>query len=89
MLRLWPGRRHTGITATKENVMEARLNPFAHDTLMTILPHVISAGRAASGALPERVAELVNIRASQINGCGERIIRTLGCQSGLSPARMP
>ena len=50
--------------------MEARLNPFAHDTLMTILPHVISAGRAASGALPERVAELVNIRASQINGCG-------------------
>lgn len=50
--------------------MEARLDLFAHDTLKRILPPVIAAGRAASGALPERIAELVNIRASQINGCG-------------------
>lgn len=50
--------------------MDPRMNPFAHDTLKRILPHVVSAGRAASGALPERIAELVNVRASQINGCG-------------------
>jgi AhpD family alkylhydroperoxidase len=50
--------------------MEARLNVFASPTARTVLKHVIAAGRAVQAAgVPAATQELVNIRASQINGC--------------------
>lgn len=51
--------------------MEARLDPFGTTTGPKIAKYIVSAHRAvAESALPAATAELVNIRASQINGCG-------------------
>ncbi|MFF5255109.1 carboxymuconolactone decarboxylase family protein [Streptomyces leeuwenhoekii] len=50
--------------------MEARLNVFASPTARTFLKHIVSAGHALKAAgVPAATQELVNIRASQINGC--------------------
>ena len=51
--------------------MEARLNMFGTTVGGKVLRHVIAAGKAAEdGVVPAATAELVKIRASQINGCG-------------------
>jgi AhpD family alkylhydroperoxidase len=51
--------------------MDARLNLFGNPTAGKVLKHIISAGRAVSDStLPAATQELVQIRASQINGCG-------------------
>ncbi|MDX6742275.1 carboxymuconolactone decarboxylase family protein [Actinocorallia sp. A-T 12471] len=51
--------------------MEARLNAFGNPVAQKVLKHLIGANQAiASSSLPEATAELVKIRASQINGCG-------------------
>ena len=51
--------------------MEARLNMFGSTVGAKVLRHVIAAGKAAEdGVVPAATAELVKIRASQINGCG-------------------
>jgi AhpD family alkylhydroperoxidase len=51
--------------------MEARLNMFGTTVGAKVLRHVIAAGKAAEdGVVPAATAELVKIRASQINGCG-------------------
>ncbi|NEY32771.1 carboxymuconolactone decarboxylase family protein [Streptomyces sp. PRKS01-65] len=50
--------------------MEARLNVFASPTARTFLKHLVAAGHALKEAgVPAATQELVNIRASQINGC--------------------
>ncbi|MEU0738203.1 carboxymuconolactone decarboxylase family protein [Streptomyces sp. NPDC006134] len=50
--------------------MEARLNVFASPTARTFLKHIVTAGRALQATgVPAATQELVNIRASQINGC--------------------
>jgi AhpD family alkylhydroperoxidase len=49
--------------------MEARLN-LQNIVASDVTKHLIAAGRALSGStLPTAIQELVNIRASQINGC--------------------
>jgi AhpD family alkylhydroperoxidase len=56
---------------TKEITMEARLNVFNDDLAMKVIKHLTSANKfVADSALPAATAELVRIRASQINGCG-------------------
>lgn len=51
--------------------METRINPMANELGAKVAKHIISAGKAVTdSALPNTVRELVNIRASQINGCG-------------------
>jgi AhpD family alkylhydroperoxidase len=51
--------------------MEARLDMFKNDVAMKVVKHFVSANKAvADSALPKATAELVRIRASQINGCG-------------------
>ncbi|MEU1471334.1 carboxymuconolactone decarboxylase family protein [Streptomyces sp. NPDC005761] len=51
--------------------MEARLNLFANPLAAKSLKHLVAAGRAfADSTLPAATAELVKLRASQINGCG-------------------
>ena len=51
--------------------MEARLNLFATTAGTRILTHMIAAGKVlADSALPTATRHLVEIRASQINGCG-------------------
>ena len=51
--------------------MNARLNVFGSPTAGKFLKHIISAGQVVSDStLPAATAELVKIRASQINGCG-------------------
>jgi AhpD family alkylhydroperoxidase len=51
--------------------MEARLNLFASPVAATFAKHVISAGNVlADSTLPAATRHLVEIRASQINGCG-------------------
>ena len=50
--------------------MEARLDIFNNDVAMKAVKHFVSAHKAASGTVPASTQELVNIRASQINGCG-------------------
>jgi AhpD family alkylhydroperoxidase len=51
--------------------MDARVNVFGSTTAGAVLKHIISAGQALSAStLPAATQELVNIRASQINGCG-------------------
>jgi AhpD family alkylhydroperoxidase len=50
--------------------MGARLNVFDSPTASRFLKHIISAGKVVSDSpLPAATRELVNIRASQINGC--------------------
>lgn len=51
--------------------MDARLNLFGNPTAGKVLKHILSAGKAASDStLPAATQELVQIRISQINGCG-------------------
>ncbi|MBZ9640228.1 carboxymuconolactone decarboxylase family protein [Streptomyces sp. PSKA30] len=51
--------------------MEARLNVFGSPTAGKFLKHIVSAGKVlADSPLPTATQELVNLRASQINGCG-------------------
>ena len=51
--------------------MDARVNVFGSPTAGKVLQHIISAGHAVStSTLAPAVQELVNLRASQINGCG-------------------
>jgi AhpD family alkylhydroperoxidase len=50
--------------------MQARINPFGTEFGPKFVKHIVSAARVVSGAgLPAATLELVNIRASQINGC--------------------
>ncbi|MEU6343235.1 MULTISPECIES: carboxymuconolactone decarboxylase family protein [unclassified Streptomyces] len=50
--------------------MEARLNIMASPVAAKAIKHIIAAGQAlAESTLPAATRELVNIRASQINGC--------------------
>ncbi|MGW3729606.1 carboxymuconolactone decarboxylase family protein [Streptomyces sp. F001] len=51
--------------------MEARLNVFGSPTAGKFLKHIVAAGKVlADSPLPAATQELVNLRASQINGCG-------------------
>jgi AhpD family alkylhydroperoxidase len=51
--------------------MEARLDILSDDKAMKVVKYLVSSAAAVSGSgLPEATHELVNIRASQINGCG-------------------
>lgn len=51
--------------------MDARLNIFGNPTAGKFLKYIGSAGHAlAGGTVPASTLELVNLRASQINGCG-------------------
>jgi AhpD family alkylhydroperoxidase len=51
--------------------MDARLNVFANPTAGKFLKHIVSASKVVSDStLPAATQELVNLRASQINGCG-------------------
>lgn len=51
--------------------MPARLSPFSTDLGPKFAQHLIAASKALAGsALPAATRDLVNIRASQINGCG-------------------
>lgn len=51
--------------------MEPRLNALGTDVGQKFVKYAVSADRVLAGsALPNRTRELVNIRASQINGCG-------------------
>ena len=50
--------------------MEARLNILDDPTAMKVVKHLVSANKAVTDAIPPSTAELVKIRASQINGCG-------------------
>lgn len=50
--------------------MEARLNPFRTEVGPQLVKHLVSAHHALVGsAIDSATLELVNIRASQINGC--------------------
>jgi len=50
--------------------MEARLNLFASPATATFMKHIIAAGRGPeNSALPAATLHLVEIRASQVNGC--------------------
>ncbi|PKW17894.1 carboxymuconolactone decarboxylase family protein [Saccharopolyspora spinosa] len=50
--------------------MDARLNLFGNPVAAKFLKHIVSAGKVvADSTLPAATRELVNIRASQINGC--------------------
>ena len=51
--------------------MDARLNLSANPVAAKSLRHIVSAGKAVSdSALPAATQDLVELRASQINGCG-------------------
>ncbi|MFC1419010.1 carboxymuconolactone decarboxylase family protein [Streptacidiphilus cavernicola] len=51
--------------------MDARLNMYANPAVAKVLKHVNAAGMELRGmSLPTATQELVNLRASQINGCG-------------------
>jgi AhpD family alkylhydroperoxidase len=51
--------------------MDARLNPFATELGPKFGKYIVSANKVvAESTLPATTRELVNIRASQINGCG-------------------
>jgi AhpD family alkylhydroperoxidase len=63
---------HSGVTdkTAREITMNARLDYHQSETLQKFVRHLNAAGSAAAGAnLPAGVANLVLIRASQINGC--------------------
>jgi AhpD family alkylhydroperoxidase len=50
--------------------MEARLNILNNDMAMKVVKHLVSANRVVTDSISPSTAELVKIRASQINGCG-------------------
>ncbi|MEV6861313.1 carboxymuconolactone decarboxylase family protein [Streptosporangium subroseum] len=51
--------------------MDARLNAFGNAVAGKFLKHIVSAGKVISDStLPAATQHLVEIRASQINGCG-------------------
>ena len=51
--------------------MDARLNLFDNPVAAKMMKHIISAGKViADSTLPAATQELVELRASQINGCG-------------------
>ncbi|PRZ36583.1 AhpD family alkylhydroperoxidase [Antricoccus suffuscus] len=51
--------------------MQARLNPFGTDIAPKLVKHIVAAGKVVTtSSVPAATLELVNIRASQINGCG-------------------
>ncbi|MFD4230466.1 carboxymuconolactone decarboxylase family protein [Streptomyces sp. NPDC058545] len=51
--------------------MESRLNYYANPLAAKVLKHLVSASKVLSdSALPDTVQHLVEIRASQVNGCG-------------------
>jgi AhpD family alkylhydroperoxidase len=51
--------------------MEARLDLFASPVMAKFTKHIVAAGRVlAESTLPAETRHLVEIRASQINGCG-------------------
>ncbi|MEU1593588.1 carboxymuconolactone decarboxylase family protein [Streptomyces sp. NPDC005708] len=51
--------------------MESRLNYFGNPLAGKVLKHIASASKVlADSSLPTTIAHLVEIRASQINGCG-------------------
>jgi AhpD family alkylhydroperoxidase len=51
--------------------MEARLDLFASPVTAKFTKHIVAAGQALAGStLPDSTRHLVEIRASQINGCG-------------------
>src|SRR3954454_14308362 len=51
--------------------MDARLDMFANPTVGKFLKHLVAAAQVlAASSVPEATLELVNLRASQINGCG-------------------
>ncbi|MET9582597.1 carboxymuconolactone decarboxylase family protein [Streptomyces sp. NPDC006539] len=51
--------------------MESRLNYYANPVAAKVLKHLISASKVlADSALPHTIQHLVEIRASQVNGCG-------------------
>ncbi|OKI02111.1 alkylhydroperoxidase [Streptomyces sp. CB02923] len=51
--------------------MDARLQLFTNETAGKVLKHMVSAGKVLlDSSLPAATQELVNLRASQINGCG-------------------
>lgn len=50
--------------------MEARLNLYGNPQAATFVKHLVAAGKSfADSTLPAATAELVKLRASQINGC--------------------
>lgn len=52
--------------------MQARLDPYGTDLGPKFAKYLISANKAvADSTLPAATQELVKIRASQINGCGD------------------
>ncbi|MET7687762.1 carboxymuconolactone decarboxylase family protein [Streptomyces sp. NPDC005483] len=50
--------------------MDARINYFGNALAGKVMRHLNSAASVVHSALPAATVELVNIRASQINGCG-------------------
>jgi AhpD family alkylhydroperoxidase len=51
--------------------MSARIDAYATDVMPKFVKYIVSADRVlAATSLPATTQELVNIRASQINGCG-------------------
>ncbi|MFE9867944.1 carboxymuconolactone decarboxylase family protein [Streptomyces sp. NPDC005506] len=51
--------------------MESRLNYYANPVAAKVLKHLVSASKVlADSALPDTIQHLVEIRASQVNGCG-------------------
>jgi AhpD family alkylhydroperoxidase len=54
-----------------EVIVDARLNFFTNSVARKVTPHLVSASKALNGSgLPAETQQLVEIRASQINGCG-------------------
>lgn len=49
--------------------MDARLNLIENPVVMKTIKHINAAAHGARSALPASTAELVKLRASQINGC--------------------
>ncbi|MFI5712983.1 carboxymuconolactone decarboxylase family protein [Kribbella sp. NPDC051620] len=49
--------------------MDARLNLFGQPAADKLVKHLVGASRTVAPALPYTTLELVNLRASQINGC--------------------
>ncbi|MFF1846978.1 carboxymuconolactone decarboxylase family protein [Streptomyces sp. NPDC058217] len=51
--------------------MESRLNYYANPVAAKVLKHLVSASKVlADSTLPHTIQHLVEIRASQVNGCG-------------------
>lgn len=50
--------------------MQARMNLFESPSIRALTKHLVSASAAGADALPATTRELVNIRTSQVNGCG-------------------